>query len=77
MSEQEYNFMTKQNLSTKFCQEFNLNLGYIFKIKIGQYFAADASLRLWSLILVTILKLCLAKILKFEFSQNANVWLRF
>ena len=46
MSEQEYNFMTKQNLSTKFCQEFNLNLGYIFKIKIGQYFAADASLRL-------------------------------
>ena len=40
----------------------------------GQYFAADARLKLWNLILVEILKLGLVKILKFEFRRNADVW---
>ena len=40
-------------------------------------FAADAWLRLWSLILVEILRLGLVKILKFKFSQDADIWLRF
>ena len=44
---------------------------------IGQYFAADAWLRLWNLILVEIVKLGLFKILMFEFSRNADDWLRF
>ena len=35
------------------------------KLKFGQFFAADFWLRLWTLILVEILKLGLAKILKF------------
>ena len=47
----------------------------ISKLKFGQYFVADAWLRLWNLILVEILKLCLVKILKF--SWNADVWSRF
>ena len=37
--------------------------GKILKLKLGQYFAADVWLRLWSLILVKILKLGLVKIL--------------
>ena len=47
------------------------------KLKFGQYFDAAAWLRLGSLILVEILNLGLVKILKFEFSQNADVWLGF
>ena len=47
------------------------------KLNLGQYFAADAWLRLWSFILVEILKLGLVKILKFKFSRNAEIWLRF
>ena len=35
------------------------------KLKFSQFFAADFWLRLWSLILVEILKLALVKILKF------------
>ena len=35
------------------------------KLKFGQFFAVDFWLRLWSLILVEILKLALVKILKF------------
>jgi len=46
------------------------------KLKIGQYFAADAWLRLCSLILVENLKLGFVKILKFESSQKADVWLK-
>ena len=41
------------------------------KPKFDQYFAADAWLRLWSLILVFILKLALIKILKFKFCVDA------
>ena len=50
--------------------------GEILKLKFDQYFAADTWFILWSLILVKILKLGLVKILKFKFSQNADVWLK-
>ena len=43
------------------------------KLKVCQYFAADAWLKFLSLILV----LGLVKILKLEFNQNVDVWLRF
>ena len=43
--------------------------GKILKLKFGQYFAPDAWWRLWSLILV--------KILKFMFSRNGGVLLKF
>ena len=56
----------------------------IFKLKFRRdfaeewsEFAADACLRLWSVILVEILKLDLVDILKFKFSKNDDVWLRF
>ena len=51
--------------------------GEILKMVFGQYFAADIWLRLWSWILVNILKLGLVKILKFKLTQYADVWLRF
>ena len=51
--------------------------GEILKLNFGQYFAADAWLRLWSSILVEIPKLGLVKIMKFKFSRNAEIWLRF
>ena len=47
----------------------------ILKLKFGQYFAADAWLRLCPFSLVEILRLGLVKILKF--SENADAWLRF
>ena len=45
--------------------------------ELCQYFAADRWLRLLRLFLVEILKLGLVRILKFKFSRNADVWLRF
>ena len=48
-----------------------------FKLKFDQYFGANAWWRLWSLILVEILKLGLIKLLKFKFIRNADLWLRF
>ena len=49
----------------------------ILKLNFGQYFAVDAWCRLLSFILVEILKVGLVKILKFKFSRNAEIWLRF
>ena len=46
-------------------------------MSFSQYFAADDWLRLGSLILVEVLKLKLVKILKFNFSPRADVWLGF
>ena len=50
--------------------------GQILKLKFSQYFAADLWLGLWRLFLVEILELRLVKILKFKFSQNADIWLK-
>ena len=47
------------------------------KLKLTQYFATDPWLRLRKLFLVEILKLCLVKILKFQLSRNADIWLSF
>ena len=68
--------------------KFGHNINFLFRLwaqglvkilmlKFGQYFAADAWLRLWSFILVEILKLGLVKILKLKFSRNAEIWLGF
>ena len=58
---------------------FNWSSGKILKLKFGQSFAADGWLRLWSLILVEILKLELVKILKLKFGHyfatDAWLWL--
>ena len=60
------------------CSRFwSWSSGEILKLRFGQYFAANAWLRLWGLILVKIMKLGLVKILRIKFSRNADVWLRF
>ena len=51
--------------------------GKIFRLEFSRYFAADVLQRLWSWILVKIMKLGLAKTFKFKFSWDAEVWLRF
>ena len=47
----------------------------ISKLKFGQYFVADAWLRLWNLIFLEILKQGLVEILKFKYCGIAYVWL--
>ena len=49
----------------------------ILKMKFRRDCEADAWLSLGSLILVEILELGLVKILKFKFSGDADVWVRF
>ena len=44
---------------------------------LGQYYAADILQRLWSWILVEMLKLGLVNILSFKFSRDGDVWLEF
>ena len=51
---------------------FNWSSGKILKLKFGQSFAADGWLRLWSLILVEILKLGLVKICLVQFSLSLS-----
>ena len=48
------------------------------KLKLSQFFAADADLwlRLSRLYLVEFLELSLVKILQFKFSRNADIWLK-
>ena len=48
----------------------------ILRMKFGQHFAADAWLRLWSLILFEILRLGLVNIVLLKLSTTADVWLR-
>ena len=65
-----------QNLYQTLCSKSEVESSAIFRSR-SSYFAADPWLRLWKLFLVEILKLRLIKILKFKFSQNANIWLSF
>ena len=53
------------------------SVGKILQLEFVQHFTADVLYRLWSWILVEILKLGLAKILNFNFSGDADVWMRF
>ena len=66
-----------QTLSTRFGQGWSWGSGTILKLQFSQYFATDPWLRLWRLFLVEILKLGLVRILKFKFSRNADIGLRF
>ena len=70
-------------IKLNFCSDFEhkvwsrLKLRQDFEAEFWSVFAVDAWWRLWSFILVEILKLGLVKILKFKFSRNAEIWLRF
>ena len=74
-------------IKSTFCPDFEHKLwsrlklrfrhNFEAEVKFSQYFAADPWLRLWRLFLVEILKLGLVRILKFKFSRNADIGLRF
>ena len=71
------------DLENEVCRKDRYMLGYLvllrfwswsfgksLKMNFGQYFSADVWLRLWSFILVNILKLGLVKILKLKFRRD-------
>ena len=61
-----------------FCRDFEVEFKARFEAGVWSVFAADVLQRLWSWILVEkILKLGLINILKFNFSWDVHVWLRF